>query len=221
MRRVALVCASFTLLMFALPAQATVAVAIDLTHQTMHVTGASGTYDWPISSGRSGFSTPGGSYAPTRLEVMHYSHTYDMAPMPHAIFFRGGYAIHGTSASSALGSPASHGCVRLAAGNAARLFAMVKAEGARIAISGTPPQGATRTAERQRRLARRAQDGEPSYGYDEGSYDEAPIARRYRAPNSYEAYGYRYVGRMEGHNVYQAVPAYGYPPLRSGFGYSE
>jgi hypothetical protein len=62
--------------------------------------------------------------------------------MPHSIFFLGGYAIHGTYSTAQLGRPASHGCVRLAPGNAAALFAMVKSEGARISIAGTPPGGA-------------------------------------------------------------------------------
>lgn len=59
--------------------------------------------------------------------------------MPHSIFFRGGYAIHGTNAVGALGRPASHGCVRLAPGAAARLFSMVRRDGARIRIVGSPP----------------------------------------------------------------------------------
>ena len=120
-------------------AQATVQVAIDLTHQRMHVDSNEGSYDWPISSARSGFSTPHGSYAPTHLELMHYSHEYHMSPMPHAIFFRGGYAIHGTYSTASLGRPASHGCVRLSPGNATTLYDMVRHEGARIAVSGTPP----------------------------------------------------------------------------------
>ncbi len=123
-------------------AQATVQVAIDLSHQRMHVSSSQGSYDWPISSARSGFSTPGGSYAPTHLELMHYSHKYNMSPMPHAIFFRGGYAIHGSYATGALGRPASHGCIRLAPGNATTLYNLVKSEGARIGISGTPPASA-------------------------------------------------------------------------------
>ena len=118
---------------------AAVSVAIDLTHQRMHVEGAEGSYDWPISSARSGFYTPGGSFAPTHLEAMHYSRKYHMSPMPHAIFFRGGYAIHGTSSTGSLGRPASHGCVRLSPGNAATLYDMVKREGASISISGSPP----------------------------------------------------------------------------------
>jgi hypothetical protein len=34
------------------------------------------------------------------------------APMPHSIFFRGGYAIHGSYATGSLGRPASPGCIR-------------------------------------------------------------------------------------------------------------
>jgi hypothetical protein len=120
-------------------ANATVHVAIDLTHQRMHVQSSEGDYDWPISSARSGFYTPGGSFAPTHLELMHYSKKYHMSPMPHAIFFRGGYAIHGTYATGSLGQPASHGCVRLSPGNAQTLYHMVQSEGALISISGTPP----------------------------------------------------------------------------------
>lgn len=133
----AFLCGAFS--MSANPAAATVAVAIDLTSQRMHVDSSSGSYDWPISSARSGFYTPGGSFAPTHLERMHYSKKYHMSPMPYSIFFRGGFAIHGTYSTGELGRPASHGCVRLSPGNAAALYAMVKAEGARISIAGTPP----------------------------------------------------------------------------------
>ena len=122
-------------------ASARVRVAVDLTSQTMRVDGGGGSYVWPISSARSGFVTPHGSYAPTSLQRMHYSKKYHMSPMPYSIFFRGGYAIHGTYSTAELGQPASHGCIRLAPGNAARLFQMVSAEGAAISISGVPPQG--------------------------------------------------------------------------------
>jgi L,D-transpeptidase catalytic domain len=119
-----------------------VTIDVDLSSQTMHVTSAAGEeYTWPISSGRSGFHTPHGYYKPTSLQRMHYSRKYHMSPMPHSIFFRGGYAIHGTYETRALGRPASHGCVRLAPANAAKLFEMVKREGARIAINGVPPGG--------------------------------------------------------------------------------
>ncbi len=120
-------------------AHARVRVQIDLSSQRMVVHSSSGSYVWPVSSGRAGFNTPRGAYAPTVLKRMHYSRKYHMSPMPHSIFFRGGYAIHGTYATSALGRPASHGCIRLAPGNAAKLFQMVQREGASISITGTPP----------------------------------------------------------------------------------
>jgi hypothetical protein len=124
-------------------AQARVQIAIDLSHQHMVVNSSSGTYVWPISTARSGYYTPRGRYAPTSLQRMHYSRKYDMSPMPHSIFFRGGYAIHGTYSVGQLGRPASHGCVRLAPGNAAALYAMVQREGARISITGSPPASRT------------------------------------------------------------------------------
>jgi lipoprotein-anchoring transpeptidase ErfK/SrfK len=60
---------------------------------------------------------------------MHYSSKYENSPMPHSIFFHGGYAIHGTNYVKRLGSPASHGCVRLHPSNAARLFSLVRQVG--------------------------------------------------------------------------------------------
>lgn len=119
------------------PASA-VDIAIDLTSQTMRVASARGVEVWPVSTARSGYVTPRGTFRPYRLERMHYSRKYHMSPMPYSIFFRGGYAIHGTGSVSQLGRPASHGCIRLAPGNAARLYSLVQAEGARISISGTP-----------------------------------------------------------------------------------
>lgn len=140
MRIFGLVCAILMGLFASVPTAEAVSININLSNQTMHVTSASGeSYTWAISSGKSGFNTPRGSYRPTSLRRMHYSRKYDMTPMPHSIFFRGGYAIHGTSAVRALGRPASHGCIRLAPANAAKLFDMVRREGARIAINGAPP----------------------------------------------------------------------------------
>src|SRR5579885_3039000 len=65
------------------------------------------------------------------------STTCRLCPTP--FFFAGGYAIHGTYETRWLGRPASHGCVRLAPGNAALLFHMVQREGAAISITGSPP----------------------------------------------------------------------------------
>src|SRR5215468_2419438 len=70
-------------------------------------------YVWPISTGRDRFSTPSGVYAPERLERMWFSRAYYDSPMPNAIFFHHGYAIHGSYDITQLGGPASHGCIRL------------------------------------------------------------------------------------------------------------
>ena len=120
-------------------AQAAVQIHIDLTSQTMHVSSAEGDYDWPVSTGRPGHRTPTGVYHPQRMYVTAFSRKYDNAPMPHAIFFTGGYAIHGTYATGMLGQVASHGCIRLAPQNAATLFDLVKHEGATIVIGGHAP----------------------------------------------------------------------------------
>jgi lipoprotein-anchoring transpeptidase ErfK/SrfK len=113
---------------------------------------------WPISSGREGFATPRGVFRPQWASKMWYSRKYDNAPMPHAVFFNGGVAVHGTQSIRALGQPASHGCVRLAPANAARFYALVHQHGyarTRIEVFGTPPPprvahraapGASRTA---------------------------------------------------------------------------
>jgi hypothetical protein len=126
--------------MWVAPASATVNISVNLATQRMNVTTSSGeSYNWAISSGRMGFVTPRGTYRPQSLRRMHYSSKYNNAPMPHSIFFHKGWAIHGTSAVGALGRPASHGCIRLAPGNAAKLFNMVQRQGAVIAINGQPP----------------------------------------------------------------------------------
>ncbi len=136
----ALAFAAFTLVPAV--ASAKVAIEIDLAHQRMRVETTQGdVHIWPISSGRKGYSTPRGTYEPYRLAKMHRSRKYNNAPMPHSIFFHGGYAIHATTEEGRLGRPASHGCIRLSKANAAKLFELVKADGAVIAINGNPPTG--------------------------------------------------------------------------------
>ena len=120
-------------------AQATVQIHIDLSTQRMQVESSKGSYSWPVSTARAGYVTPRGTYSPTGLQKMHYSRKYHMSPMPHSIFFNGGYAIHGTYATGALGRPASHGCVRISPANAATLYKLVQDEGAQISITGSSP----------------------------------------------------------------------------------
>ncbi|MFO1150224.1 MAG: L,D-transpeptidase [Alsobacter sp.] len=165
--RLVLAFAGLLFAMLALPqgAAAKVDIQVDLATQTMTVRSDSGeNYVWPISSARAGYVTPRGVYRPTSLQTMHYSRKYDNSPMPHSIFFRGGYAIHGTNDARNLGRPASHGCVRLSKANAAKLFAMVRAEGAVIAINGTPPRSTMLASAKKRSTVARAKTVEPSMG---------------------------------------------------------
>ncbi|MBN9242012.1 MAG: L,D-transpeptidase [Mesorhizobium sp.] len=86
-------------------------------------------FEWKVSTGRKGHGTPTGSYKPTRLEETWYSRKYDNAPMPHSVFFHGGYAVHATTYIKRLGQPASHGCVRLHPAAAADFYQLVETFG--------------------------------------------------------------------------------------------
>ncbi len=113
-------------------ALASVRVDIDRGDQTMSVS-VDGVprYHWRVSTARRGYITPPGSYHPQMLARRWFSSRYYNSPMPHSIFFYRSYAIHGTYEISALGGPASHGCVRLDPDHAATLFDLVEREGMR------------------------------------------------------------------------------------------
>jgi hypothetical protein len=112
-------------------AQAKIAITIDKNAQLMTVA-VDGVqrYQWPVSTGIPSRETPNGTFQTFRMEEDHYSKEFDDAPMPHSIFFtKIGHAIHGTDSESRLGTPASHGCVRLSRAHAATLYAMVQKDG--------------------------------------------------------------------------------------------
>ena len=164
MRSVVGILASICGILWISSAHATVRIHIDLTSQTMNVDSATGSYTWPVSTARSGYVTPHGTFHPYSLQRMHYSRKYHMSPMPYSIFFARGYAIHGTYSVRQLGRPASHGCIRLHPKNAAVLFALVK-ENMRdtaIIVTGDRPPAPTvkrRTRRMEREVTRRPRDG--------------------------------------------------------------
>ena len=132
-------------------------------------------YRFAGSTGRAGYGTPNGTYHPQRLAASWFSKLYYNSPMPHSIFFHGGYAIHGSYEINRLGGPASHGCIRLHPSNAAALFALVKSEGmaaTTIVVSGSSPVlASTPSSRRYRKRERHSSkdqytpaDGRPS-GY--------------------------------------------------------
>ncbi|MCG8445276.1 MAG: L,D-transpeptidase [Hyphomicrobiales bacterium] len=111
-------------------AQAAVTAEIDLSDQVMHVyVNGRKKHSWPVSTARRGYRTPTGTYSIKRMHKMWHSRRYNMSPMPHSLFFHGGYAVHGTTEVKNLGRPASHGCVRLHPKNAARLYGLVQRHG--------------------------------------------------------------------------------------------
>jgi len=103
---------------------------ISLSSQTMTVSqNGIVKYRWKVSTARKGYVTPKGSWSAKWLSRNHRSRKYDNAPMPFAVFFNGGYAVHATFDLKRLGRPASHGCVRLHPDNAAQFFSMTSRNG--------------------------------------------------------------------------------------------
>ena len=131
-RRLACAAVMIVAVLVVRPARAEVVVQIDKSSQRMEVS-VDGTmrYNWPVSTGRDGYGTPNGTFHPQTMVRHYFSKKYYNAPMPHAIFFYYGFAIHGTTDINRLGGPASHGCVRLHPSNAATLYALVERSGAR------------------------------------------------------------------------------------------
>jgi lipoprotein-anchoring transpeptidase ErfK/SrfK len=109
----------------------TILINIDKTKQQMTVfLDGVESYNWPVSTGKAGYSTPSGTFTATSMNEIWYSKEWDNAPMPHAIFFmKDGHAIHGSYEVKNLGKPASHGCVRISPENAATLYALVEKTG--------------------------------------------------------------------------------------------
>ena len=128
-----------------------VLINIDKTKQKMTVfLNGVEKYDWPVSTGRAGYSTPSGTYTAISMNEVWYSKEWDNAPMPHSIFFRkDGHAIHGSYEVKTLGTPVSHGCVRIAPENADTLYALVKENGLKnteVVLTGVTPGGEYKVA---------------------------------------------------------------------------
>jgi lipoprotein-anchoring transpeptidase ErfK/SrfK len=103
---------------------------ISLSSQTMTVSqNGIVRYRWKVSTARKGYVTPKGSWSAKWLSRNHRSRKYDDAPMPYAVFFNGGYAVHATFDLKRLGRPASHGCIRLHPENAAAFFSLASQYG--------------------------------------------------------------------------------------------
>jgi hypothetical protein len=114
---------------------------IDKATQRMHVyVDGEHTYSWKVSTGLGvRYDTPKGSHYVYRAHRMWRSRKYFNAPMPYAVFFNGGYAVHGTKALWRLGRPASHGCIRLKTEHAKLFYKLARKNGywrTRVTVKG-------------------------------------------------------------------------------------
>jgi hypothetical protein len=198
---------------FTTAARAELVISIDKSTQQMTVTqdGAE-LYVWPVSSGAPGYDTPSGEYKPFRMEKDHFSREWDDAPMPNSIFFTvQGHAIHGSNHVKAIGTPASHGCVRLEPKNASILWDLVKHEkmaNTHVVLTGETPAVAPAAA-----VAKREPAKEPTKrrAYSNDDYDpdftaELPAKR----PRPTE----RWSSARDERDFYRARPYYDLPPRR-------
>ena len=158
------------------PAFAEVLISVNKSTQQMSVlVDGVPRYGFAVSTGRAGYGTPNGTYHPQRLAASWFSKLYYNSPMPHSIFFHGGYAIHGSYEINRLGGPASHGCIRLHPANAAALFALVKSEGMGQRPLLSP--GATLLSRAALRHRHGAMDGRgPTPRIDSGQMTDSPQA---------------------------------------------
>lgn len=231
--------AAAILLAGTLAAQAAVEIDVnkDLQQMTVSVDGVP-RYTWPVSSGNPSHETPSGSFRTFRMEEDHYSKEFDDAPMPHAIFFtKKGHAIHGTDSVRHLGSPVSHGCVRLSRAHATTLWNLVKREGllnTTVTLTGSSRVALARNSKSTRVATREGDAGQPlaltpqrvapgaiyDSPDDEDDYrngaDQDPRYQR-REPRSY----YGYAAGLGDPRWSTPGRRRLYPDPRSGHGYIE
>ena len=173
-------------------ARAEIVVLVDKSAQRMTVKlNGQPLYNWPVSTGRTGYPTPSGSFTAFRMEADHRSDEWDDAPMPHSIFFtKLGHAIHGSFEAKNIGRPASHGCVRLSPENAATLFTLVERVGVlktKVVLTGSEQIALGRRGGGSLQSREAQEVRPPSYFYPNAENSERDYAlRQYINPN----YGY-------------------------------
>jgi hypothetical protein len=214
-------------------ADAAVLVTIDKSIQQMTVeVDGKPLYQWPVSTGKAGnYDTPSGKFKAFRMERDHFSKEWDDAPMPFSIFFtQKGHAIHGSNETKRLGTPASHGCVRLLPANAGKLFALVEKEGVlntTVVLTGVTPSSAPAVARRNvlPRPADADQDYEQppqQYGqqqYAQPQYQQPQYARPWGNPNYYAQQQPQYVQPQPQYQY--AQPRYAEPTPTQGYRYRD
>jgi len=198
------------------PAGAAVLVTINKSTQQMTVeVDGELRWTWPVSTGQLAYDTPSGRYTAFRMEADHFSKEWDDAPMPHSIFFtQKGHAIHGYLNTRNIGSPASHGCVRLEPDNAARLYALVEEQGlpnTKVVLTGDvhialARRGVPRNRDADESIAAGAPLDTRPYGYAPRYDGRQPV------------FGYRPAPSYPASPNYPSAPTR-YPSVYSGYSY--
>jgi lipoprotein-anchoring transpeptidase ErfK/SrfK len=111
-------------------------IAVSIEQQKLRVYDANGLFaESPVSTGMKGHSTPMGVFSIIQKNKMHRSNIYSGAPMPYMQRITwSGVALH---AGVLPGYPASHGCIRMPAAFAVKMWNWTRM-GARVII--TPGQ---------------------------------------------------------------------------------
>jgi lipoprotein-anchoring transpeptidase ErfK/SrfK len=192
----------------------TVLINIDKTKQKMMVfIDGVEKYDWPVSTGRAGYSTPSGTYTPTSMNEVWYSQQWDNSPMPHSIFFmKDGHAIHGSYEVKTLGKPVSHGCVRISPQNAATLYSLVGKNGlqnTQVVLTGVTPGGESKVASPAGPGSRYGQAGPNWYERGDNYYAQYYAQPQRRRGFFGGLFGGPYYNGPQGY--YRPPPGY-YPP---------
>ena len=106
-------------------------ITISIAQQWLYAyEGSQLVFDAPVTTGKDGFNTPTGTYAiyaKVPLQTMRGSlggESWVVPDVPHAMYFNGGVALHGTYWHNLFGSGVriSHGCVNLPLESAAWLY---------------------------------------------------------------------------------------------------
>ncbi len=97
---------------------------VDLSSQKMNVyVNGKKRYSWSIASGKKGWRTPTGNFTPITTYRSRYVKRWNMT-LPYAVVLTsGGIAVHGSKGP--MGTPRSHGCIRLSVSNAATFYNLV------------------------------------------------------------------------------------------------
>ncbi len=100
-------------------------IQVDLSSQRLVAwEGKKRVYSYRISSGKRSTPTRLGTFAIQRKyrSTRMRGRDYNVPNVPHAMYYSGGYAIHGAYWHNRFGRPVSHGCVNLPVGAARRLY---------------------------------------------------------------------------------------------------